>query len=87
MNQSILFPDLQSYVQDKHAVSFPAQLSGALIPCFVAVTWLEAKSGRDLTESDEILAAFQGLRFDLEDAAEQAIEDEMFNEQGEVWLS
>ncbi|EKM30077.1 hypothetical protein VCHENC02_4170, partial [Vibrio harveyi] len=35
MNQSILFPDMQSWDKTLQAVNFTAQQSGALIECYV----------------------------------------------------
>ncbi|MDG2932494.1 DUF1488 family protein, partial [Vibrio parahaemolyticus] len=35
MNQSILFPDIQSWDEVSQSVNFSAQQSGALIECFV----------------------------------------------------
>nr|ADI17027.1 hypothetical protein [uncultured Vibrionales bacterium HF0010_22E23] len=87
MNQSILFPDQQTYNVAREAVAFPAQSSGALISCFVSVDWLQRQTGNSLNAESEVLAAFNQCRFDLEDAAEAAIEDEDFNQQGEVWIS
>lgn len=55
MNQSILFPDMQSWDEVSQSVNFAAQQSGALIECFVTkqkvrkVIWLRVRygAGRD----------------------------------------
>ncbi|WP_428774002.1 DUF1488 domain-containing protein [Vibrio sp.] len=84
MNQSILFPDMQSWSEEKQAVIFPAQQSGALIECLVTVAELTKLSGRPIEGSQQALAVFAELRFDLEELAEALIEDEAFNQRGEI---
>ncbi|KXF81191.1 DUF1488 family protein [Enterovibrio coralii] len=87
MNQNILFPDLQTVDDARNAVSFQAQQAGALIPCFVLVSDLEKRSGSKLDSKEAILNAFNEYRFDYEEFAEEAIEDEDFNGDGEIWVS
>ncbi|MDD1783985.1 DUF1488 domain-containing protein [Enterovibrio sp. ZSDZ35] len=87
MNQNILFPDLQSVDDTRQAVSFQAQQAGALISCFVLVSDLEKRAGSGLDSKEAILNAFNEYRFDYEELAEEAIEDEDFNEAGEIWVS
>ncbi|MGF1683459.1 DUF1488 domain-containing protein [Photobacterium minamisatsumaniensis] len=84
MNQNILFADLQMWDQNKQAVNFPAQQAGALITCWVSLHWLQQQSSVVLTNEAEILSAFTANRFDLEELAEALIEDEMFNDDGDV---
>ncbi|MGF1701834.1 DUF1488 domain-containing protein [Photobacterium makurazakiensis] len=84
MNQNILFADLQMWDQKKQAVNFPAQQAGALITCWVSLGWLQQQSSAVLTNEIDILAAFTANRFDLEELAEALIEDETFNENGDV---
>ena len=86
MNQHILFPDHQDIDKDKHAVCFHAQQSGALIVCYVSIDDIRKRQHEALIEDGAILAAFDQHRFDFEDLAEEAIEDENFNEQGEIWV-
>ncbi|OEF26035.1 DUF1488 domain-containing protein [Vibrio rumoiensis] len=85
MNQNILFPDIQTWVAKRKAVIFPAQQAGQLIECVVSLEKLSEMTGYPIQE-DKILLAFDALRFDLEDLAEEAIEDENFNLAGEVEL-
>ncbi|KJY82476.1 transcriptional regulator [Vibrio galatheae] len=82
MNQSILFPDIQSWVPDKQAVLFSAQQAGALIHCLVSKTELEKLSGQVISNQQQALEVFVQYRFDLEELAEQLIEDEEFNTEG-----
>lgn len=84
MNQSILFPDMQEWHAELKAVTFPAQQSGALIECIVSVEELMKLSGMTINSEQEALAAFVCVRFDLEELAEELIEDEAFNQFGQI---
>ncbi|EGQ8310161.1 DUF1488 domain-containing protein [Vibrio parahaemolyticus] len=84
MNQSILFPDMQSWDEVSQSVNFSAQQSGALIECFVTKQKLEKLSGSELDTEQAVIAAFIDYRFDLEEIAEELIEDEAFNEEGHI---
>ncbi len=87
MNQSILFPDIQSWDQDKQAVLFSAQQAGALIQCLVTKAELEKLSGQTVDNEQQALEVFSQYRFDLEELAEELIEDEEFNPQGWIVIS
>lgn len=87
MNQSILFPDLQHWDESKQAVVFFAQQNGALIECLVARQVLQELSGEALAESQHVMTVFSEWRFDLEELAEQVIEDEMFNSLGQIEIT
>ncbi len=84
MNQSILFPDLQSWEVSTQSVHFPAQQSGALIQCYVTKHKLEKLCGSELDTEQAVISAFVDCRFDLEEIAEELIEDEAFNEEGHI---
>ncbi|WP_136487773.1 DUF1488 domain-containing protein [Vibrio sp. H11] len=84
MNQSILFPDIQRWDEVLQAVVFPAQQSGALIECVVPLTELSRLSGRVVEGSQQALDTFAEWRFDLEESAEALIEDEAFNQYGQI---
>ncbi|HGF5190046.1 TPA: DUF1488 domain-containing protein [Vibrio parahaemolyticus] len=84
MNQSILFPDMQSWDGLSQSVNFAAQQSGALIECFVTKQKLEKLSGSELDTEQAVISAFIDYRFDLEEIAEELIEDEAFNEEGHI---
>lgn len=86
MNQSILFPDQQEYCDTLKAVGFPAQQNGALIQCWTTLAWLEKFAGRDLSQEADMLTVFADARFDIEELAEEAIEDEQFDSNGHVWI-
>ncbi|EHK9548604.1 MULTISPECIES: DUF1488 domain-containing protein [Vibrio] len=84
MNQSILFPDIQSWDEVSQSVNFSAQQSGALIECFVTKQKLEKLSGSLIETEQAAIKVFTGYRFDLEEMAEELIEDEAFNEEGHI---
>lgn len=84
MNQSILFPDMQSWDEELQAIIFPAQQSGALIECLITQTELERLSEQSVTNSQQALEVFAQYRFDLEELAEALIEEEEFNSQGQI---
>ncbi|MGO2510193.1 MAG: DUF1488 domain-containing protein [Vibrio hibernica] len=85
MNQNILFPDIQTWQSDRQAVVFPAQQAGQLIECVISIDKLAKMIGYEVSP-EQVLKVFDALRFDLEDLAEEAIEEESFNLAGEVEL-
>lgn len=87
MNQSILFPDVQTWDKEKQVVIFPAQSRGALIECVVSKHYLERLSGQALEDESAVLSAFTQLRFDVEEEAETLIEDEMFSSSGQIEIT
>ncbi|WP_375751950.1 DUF1488 domain-containing protein [Vibrio sp. HN007] len=87
MNQSILFPDIQEWNEGTQAVVFPAQQSGALIECVISKAKLVELSGKNIESGEDALSIFADLRFDLEEVAEELIEDEMFNSSGQIEIS
>ncbi|MCW8336040.1 DUF1488 family protein [Vibrio paucivorans] len=86
MNQSILFPDLQTWDAVKNVIVFPAQQSGALIECVVSKSYLENMVGSAIETEQQAIQVFQKLSFDLEEQAEELIEEEEFNLQGQIEL-
>ncbi|EEY45206.1 conserved hypothetical protein [Vibrio mimicus VM223] len=48
---------------------------------------LQELSGEALVESQHVMTVFSEWRFDLEELAEQAIEDEMFNSLGQIEIT
>ncbi|MGL6026578.1 MAG: DUF1488 domain-containing protein [Vibrio sp.] len=87
MNQSILFSDLHHWDEAKQAVVFFSQQNGALIECLAARQVLQALAARELTDPQAIVWAFEQWRFDLEEIAERAIEEEMFNPLGQIEIT
>ncbi|MDA0150661.1 DUF1488 domain-containing protein [Vibrio sp. LaRot3] len=87
MNQSILFPDIQDWNQDLQAVIFPAQQAGALIECVATLAYINKLSGQSVVEPEQALQLFIDNRFEIEEQAEELIEEEEFNQQGQVELN
>jgi len=87
MNQSILFPDIQSWQADRQQICFPAQQAGALIECVVSAEVLARLSATKVESEQQALSVFEQLRFDLEELAEELIEEESFNSLGQIEIS
>lgn len=86
MNQGILFPDLMEWQAQEQRVHFPAQQMGALINCYISRRRLEKMTGLVLTKEDDIVRAFESVRFDIEDIAEKLIEEQEVGEDGAIYL-
>ncbi|PMJ91948.1 DUF1488 domain-containing protein [Vibrio sp. 10N.261.55.A7] len=86
MNQSILFPDLQSWNDEKQHVEFAAQQFGALIECRVSKSYLESLAAVEIRTTEQALDVFSQFRFDIEEQIEERIEEEEFNSLGQVEL-
>ena len=86
MNQGILFPELAAWQTDEQRIHFPAQQMGALINCYISRRRLEKMTGPSLVKEEDILRAFESVRFDIEDIAEKLIEEQEFAEDGSIYL-
>lgn len=86
MNQDILFPDLQEWQSAQQRICFPAQMMGALIQCYISKGQLERMAGLVLRSEDDALRAFSSLRFDIEELATQAIEEQAFAPDGSITI-
>ncbi|MFC1237438.1 DUF1488 family protein [Vibrio sp. F74] len=84
MNQSILFSDIQEWNDKREVVEFTAQQAGLLIKCTISRQRLTVISGTNELHSDIILDVFSEYRFDIEEIAEEMIEDERFNDLDQV---
>jgi len=74
MNQAIQFVDRYTYIAEREAIQFEAIVSGLIVFCFVK------HNGEHVEEF------LNQSKFDLEDLATELIEDESYNELGEIWL-
>ncbi|WP_219591606.1 DUF1488 domain-containing protein [Aeromonas salmonicida] len=86
MNQGILFPELAAWQPDEQRIHFSAQQMGALINCYISRRRLEKMTGLSLVKEEDILRAFESVRFDIEDIAEKLIEEQEFAEDGSIYL-
>jgi hypothetical protein len=85
MNQSVIFTD-QLYVET-NSVKFIAQQQGMNISCFAGFTLISQLCDNHLVNATNAASLFEQCRFDLEDKAEMLIEQETFNESGEIILT
>ncbi|UXB10268.1 DUF1488 domain-containing protein [Aeromonas dhakensis] len=86
MNQGILFPELADWQQHEQRIHFPAQQMGALVDCYISRRRLEKMTGLSLARKEDILRAFESVRFDIEEMAEKLIEEQEFAEDGAIYL-
>ncbi|MGD8112601.1 DUF1488 domain-containing protein [Vibrio sp. TRT 21S02] len=84
MNQSILFPDIQSWDAELRTIRFPAQYSGALIECILTSAELEKIAGTKIEGEQQALEIFNQNRFEIEELAETLIEEEVFTPEGVI---
>ena len=85
MNQSVLFNDDIHCDEAAQQVSFTAQSSGALVRCYLSTSYLN-RIGIDRTSNQELVTQCLLFQFDIEEDAQQAIDDEHLNERNELWL-
>lgn len=87
MNQNILFADIQTWDVQRQAVHFTAQQGGALINCWLSLSWLQQQDGLTLSTPAAVITTFIEYRFDIEDIAEAMIEEEDFNDCGDIVIT
>ena len=85
MNQSLIFNDDIHWHPQYQLVSFSAQYSGALITCYIKDSYLEKIGVTDVTSAEKVNQC-QLMQFDIEEDAQQAIDDERLNDDNELWL-
>lgn len=85
MNQAILFPDREEWDEEKQCIYFPALVGGFQVNCALSAESLVRRFGGDTPFS--WLESFRLHRWDLEEEAEQAINDQQEDDQGWIWLS
>ncbi len=78
MNQQLIFNNDFYYDAGQQAVGFSCLVSGLKVGCFIPLP-------ADLMP-ESFLQQVKAEAFNWEDSAEQAIADDAFNEQGEIWL-
>lgn len=82
MNQSILFNDDHHWSDTHQAVCFTAQVNGAMVVCRVAKSIIERQTGPSDGEPETLLARALTISFDLEEYAQEQIEDDAIDDQG-----
>tara|TARA_R110001583_G_scaffold2536_10_gene18293 strand:+ start:14050 stop:14352 length:303 start_codon:yes stop_codon:yes gene_type:complete len=93
MNQAIIFSDNEQYNIDSQQVEFQAQSQGALISCVISLNHLQKLNhqtditcGQLINVETTALTLFDNARFDIEDLAEEMINQQAFSEDGKVYL-
>jgi len=74
MNQAIQFVDRYTYIVEREAIQFEAIVSGLIVFCYLK------------HNGEQVEVFINQNKFDLEDLATELIEDEEYNELGEIWL-
>ncbi|MGJ8582166.1 MAG: DUF1488 domain-containing protein [Psychromonas sp.] len=91
MNQSIIFSDNEYYNLGLEQVEFQAQCQGRLIRCAIHWSILIKLSEENIppAQANEkaALAFFETARFDIEDLAETLINQQAFNDDGNIIIS
>lgn len=85
MNQAIHFPDREEWSAADNSLHFPALVNGMLLTCIIGGETLASRFGGDTPA--QWLVAFRLHRWDVEDEAEQLIQQQQEDDQGRVWLS
>ncbi|MCL9776963.1 DUF1488 family protein [Vibrio methylphosphonaticus] len=84
MNQSILFSDDIVWNSLTRTLTFHANQSGMLITCAIAAEKLGQLASMRVNSEEEAFEAYKKAQFDIEECAEALIEDEDFDEQGNI---
>ncbi|WP_299573503.1 DUF1488 domain-containing protein [uncultured Shewanella sp.] len=82
MNQSIIFTDIVEWDQASKQLSLIVQVQGMSVTCIISLATLEKMASMNIQSEQQAIAAFELVRFDIEDLAEILIESESFDEQG-----
>ena len=93
MNQAIIFSDNEQYNTISQQVEFQAQNKGVLISCVISLSHLQQLNEQaEITSEQRIniettaLTLFDNPRFDIEDLAEEMINQQTFSEDGKIYL-
>ncbi|WP_076541702.1 DUF1488 domain-containing protein [Shewanella sp. UCD-KL21] len=91
MNQSVIFTDLVEWNTQQQTMLFIGQVQGMNINCIVSKERLLQLSGQQTAteqsmQAEQAFALFERVRFDLEDIAEEMIEAEDFDQQGNITI-
>ncbi|MGB2078205.1 MAG: DUF1488 domain-containing protein [Vibrio sp.] len=86
MNQAIIFSDDVTWNEKDQQLIFIAQVSGQVVECVVSHQKLQQLAQKVVHGVEDAFVAFEVCRFDLEEEAETLIQDEAYNEFGQVIL-
>lgn len=78
MNQSTIFNNDFALALNKKAVTFSCLVAGLKVNCYIPLP--------TTVTAQQFLQQVRDDAFSWEDSAEQAIADDAYNEDGEIWL-
>ena len=78
MNQNLIFNNDFALAPDKDAVAFSCLVAGLKVNCYIPLP--------ATVTAEHFLQQVINDAFSWEDSAEQAIADDAFNVDGEIWL-
>ncbi|MCT8988239.1 DUF1488 family protein [Shewanella phaeophyticola] len=84
MNQSVIFGD-QLFVEADN-VRFVAQQQGVNINCYVSFATISGLCQSQMVNQHNAASMFEQCQFDLEDQAEELINQEAFTDTGDIEL-
>ncbi|MCG9698374.1 DUF1488 domain-containing protein [Shewanella sp. Isolate11] len=87
MNQNILFSDDATWSDESASIQFTGQQQGMNIRCYIGLSALGRLSQQTILNQQQAMKVFDEYRFDIEELAEQLIEQEVFDEQGRIWIT
>lgn len=87
MNQAILFNDDLQWNEPKQQAEVSALYSGSIVQCFISISYLQRKGFTGKLSDNEINEFITLISFDIEEDAQQAIEDEMLTDEGIINLN
>lgn len=82
MNQSVIFSDSCQWDAERSAIHFVAQQQGMTIDCYISLAVLQTLSGTEGGQPQQAIDLFEQFRFDIEDTAQELIDQEAVDEQG-----
>jgi len=85
VNQAILFPDRETWDEAHQCLCFPALVGGFQVNCAISAGSLAHRFGGETPAA--WIDSFRQHRWDLEEEAEQAINEQREDDQGWIWLS
>lgn len=87
MNQSILINDDMTWNGESQQVEFTALYSGAAIQCILTMEYLTNRGFNGEVQSKFINEFCSLISFDIEEDAQQGIEEEQLDDNGRMILS
>ncbi len=84
MNQNIIFSDDMTWDDELASIQFTGQQQGMTIRCYIGLDALSQLSQEMVSDQQHAISMFEQYRFDIEELAEELIEQEAFDEQGRI---